>query len=426
MMNYNENNVLEMDTLEFAKWIEKKFLEGLNKAQICNYFWKLQDTVQNINNMMMEDSIAKRTGEISRNPQLHGFLFEKLHVYMFNVRATWLHKDFRAYELPVDGGAYGKNSVDIGIYRIDKNGQKIGNALRKYQGKCCQNADATITAIKSGDYRNQRLLVPENQIEKVKEGCSAQKTVTDCIEYDGVKSTPLRYEKLKEMQNAMQSGDFNNVDLSMFRNQELIVMGVLGVGKQVAVDVLFRGIGTVVNHIILKSTDSLENDLKDNGKELLWDAAKHSVAEILQMEIGKQSKLLPEVLKDVPSDQIKPVSYIISEVLIDGIRIGYGYKTGEYSEVEAYAEAMKVIIKAACTLGGTIAAGAFTEGTAAPIGSVIGGITGDIIIKLIGEENLKVAANGCLELKEKAKEQIVSIENNMEKLTQKSMILEEC
>lgn len=392
-----KTDVANMNELEFANWIEETFLDGFNKIQICEYFKKIYDEVNNINKMLRETSIAARTGEISRNPQLHGFLFEKLHVYIFNAKATLAHKNFRAYVLPIDGGGFGKNSVDLSI-------RENGKIMRNYQGKCCMNAEASIKAFAHGDYRNQRYLVCEGQVEDVKKACSSYKTVVDCIEYDGISSKPLNYSQVKEMQYALQSGDFTNVDLSIFTRKEMILMGIDAVGKSIVIDALFRIASLTVRHVFLHTETGLKEDILHEAKELGWDAAKLALSVELNTEIGLKNKYIPNFLKELPNEQIGMVSYGICGLFVDVLRAGCGYATGQYSEVEAYAQVIRSVIKNVCALVGGGVAGLLTEGTGTVWGSVFGGVLGELLVNKIGQERLEKAAQGCIALKDKGKE----------------------
>ncbi len=394
-----KTDVANMNEFEFTNWIEETFLDGLNKIQICEYFKKLYDEVNKINKTLRVTSIAARTGEISRNPQLHGFLFEKLHVYIFNAKAALAHKNFRAYVLPIDGGGFGKNSVDISIRELGTN--KI---LRNYQAKCCANAEAAIKAFEHGDYRNQRYLVCEGQVEDVKKACSSYKSVVDCIEYDGISSNPLNYSKVKEMQYAMQSGDFSNVDLSMYNRREMIKAGLMAVGESLAIDALFRGVSLAVKHLFLHTETGFKEDFLYEVKELGWDAVKLALSAELNTEIGLKKEYLPNFLKELPNEQIGTVSYIICGLFVDVLRAGCGYATGEYSEVEAYAQVIRSVIKNVCALVGGGVAGLLTEGTGTVWGSVFGGVLGELLVNKIGQERLEKAAQGCIALKDKGKE----------------------
>ena len=412
-------DVFSLSERDFTLWLENNVLNELNKVQMCSYFYKVQSTIDDINRLLRRTSLAASTGEISRNPQLHGFLFEKLHAYTFNARAILAGKDFRAFVLPVDGGGFGKNSVDLAIYKIDINGNKIGHPLKVFQAKCCINPAATIKAFFDGDYRNQRLLVPNGQVAEVKAGCSASKTVTDIIEYDGIASTPQKYSDAKEIQNALLSGDFENIDWSMYSNSDLVSIGVQSVGKTVAVDALFRTVSVIVEHTILDSENSIKNDIKTNAKELGWDAAKAGVAEALSLAIAKKSEYVPKFLLELPNDMVAPVTFEIGSVVVDAVRAGYGYATGEYSEAEAYSRVIQSVIKSACAIGGGAIAGALSDGSLTIVGSVGGSLVGEAIVLAIGQDNFLKAAQGCIYLKNGAKNLVIEGKDNLLSLVEK-------
>lgn len=394
-----ENDGIDMDELDFAEEIKRTFLNGLNQIQICEYFKKLNDNVININKILRETSIASRTGEISRNPQLHGFLFEKLHVYTFNAKAALAHKNFRAYVLPVDGGGFGKNSVDISIRELGTN-----KVLRNYQAKCCKDVESTVKAFEQGNYRNQRYLVCKNQVEDVKQLSSSGKSVGDFIEYDGIRSTPQKYSEVKEIQYALQSGDFENVDLSMWSAQELTLMGIEAVGKEVCVDAILRVVILVINHALLHTKTGIQEDIVFNAKELGWDAVKCFINTGLKSVIGTKAKYLPDFLKNVSADQIRIITCVSSELLVDVVRAGYNYHVGKYSDVEASTLIVRSVIKGVCALTGAAIAGVFTEGVGVEVGRILGEMLGEVILYEIGQERLEKAVQGCIALGNKGKE----------------------
>ena len=410
-MANNDFDVLTHDELELANWIEKNFLDGMNKTQICSYFMDLQNKVEKINIALRESSLAISTGVISKNPQLHGFLFEKIHVYTFNVKAALAHKNFRAFVLPIDGGGFGKNSVDIVIKNT-----KTGKILKKYQAKCCATAEATIQAFLHGNYRNQRYLVAKGQVDDVKKACSASKSVTDSIAYGGISSTPQQYSKVKEIQNALQSGDFSKIDLSMFTNKELILVGVQHVGKTVAVDAIFRTLLIAFDQVVLGSNKNVKDEIKENVAEVAWDAPKLGCTDAVSMAFAKNVEKLPELLQKIPKDQITPVSYELCSVVIDVIRVGLMYSNGECSEIEAYSKVIQSVIKTACAITGGAIAGALSEGSLSVVGSIVGRICGEVIVAKIGDENFIKAAKGIKALKDNVVEYITCGTEKLEQL----------
>ena len=398
MSQYNRNEIYELDEEGFAEWIEKNIVESMSKSQICGYFRNIYYLIKKLNNDLYFNSIASSTGHISNNPNLHGFLFEKLHVYTFNVKAILAHKNFRAYILPIDGGGFGKNSVDISIRTIGSN-----KVLKNYQAKCCKDVLATINAILNGDYHNQRLLICNNQVDDVKKSFSSARTVADCIEYDGIRSTPQNYSDVKAIQNALQSGDFSSLDLNMFSNKELILMSLQGLGKVVVVDAILRGIITCIRQGLSLSNKTLADDLKNQAKELSWDALRAGITQGIVLSIGKNVNIIPSVIKEIPSDILNPAIYETVGIITDTIRAGLDYSNGKIEEVEAYEKIIRSVIVSACSISGGAIAGVITDGGMAIPGSIAGKLIGEVIVQHIGDENLEKAANGCIEIKNKIK-----------------------
>lgn len=179
--------------------IDSRVLDSVSKVQLSEYFGKVISTIAH-GNKNIQRAVTKVSGGINMNPSLHGFIFEQIHAATFNARAAAKGSDIRAFVLfPKSGERYAKNSVDIVI----KNIKNRHNTLQRYQAKACSESSITIKAIQSGNYNNQRLLVPEYQVESVR-NVFPGKTVTDRLSYDGIESEPISYSTAKYWQEAVQ------------------------------------------------------------------------------------------------------------------------------------------------------------------------------------------------------------------------------
>lgn len=188
--------------------ISSRVLDSIPKAEMMEYFGRIMNVI-NHGNRDIKRAATTISGEINMNPSLHGFLFEKIHAAVFNANAAAKKSPLRAV-IPRPKGGYAKNSVDI--YIINKNNKHY--PLQRYQAKCCSDADATIRAVRNGNYNNQRLLVPEPQAKAVQTEFP-NKTVTDRISYNGIESNPITHSQVKDYQDALQNGYDFKLDLGI-------------------------------------------------------------------------------------------------------------------------------------------------------------------------------------------------------------------
>lgn len=112
-----------------------------------------------------------------------------------------------------------RNSVDVTIRDI------VSNEKQRFQLKFGKDAKATIDLIERGNYNNQRIIVPSEQLEEVQAHFRAkgpQKTITDHIEAFGVKGKSFTKEEMKSLQKAAQEdGIMPSMDYSHYSTKEL-------------------------------------------------------------------------------------------------------------------------------------------------------------------------------------------------------------
>ena len=184
-------------------WFEEKIQDAFHNLPINEYGNKVAtyDRALFQSNEQMLRTLQRKDGGVNQNPNLDGFIAEQQHVNDFNEAAA---VDGTEYTAKVQGPSphgYTKNSFDIVIT------DKAGKIVHQYQAKFCKDYKATIKAIRSGDYTNQRLLVPTEQLDEVQKAFP-NKTVTDHIGGSGevkTKSKALSKADVKKMQLDAQS-----------------------------------------------------------------------------------------------------------------------------------------------------------------------------------------------------------------------------
>ena len=185
---------------------------------------------QQVGNEIFKRALTK-AGEVSQNPNLNGFIAENWHELTFNFNAKAAGSAYRAKALIPEHG-YAKNSMDLGIY---KNGE--GWAAGRYQAKYGNTPEATLSYKNHGNYRGQKLLVPDGQEQSIKGA------VNKITAPDGVSSDPISKAKAVEMQNHMQDGTFKKYQAAQLAKGAAVEMAkgaVIGAVLTVGIEAVTR------------------------------------------------------------------------------------------------------------------------------------------------------------------------------------------
>lgn len=152
---------------------------------------------------------------------LDGFIAEQQHVNDFNAQAAPENKNYRAYvQEPAIGKGYTKNSFDIVIK------DSSGKIIHPYQSKFGKDAAATIRLLKSGNYYNQTILVPTEQVAEVQKAFP-NKTVTDHIggtDKISTKSRGLTKADVKRQQlEAQEKNQIRDTNWNSYNTKKLAI-----------------------------------------------------------------------------------------------------------------------------------------------------------------------------------------------------------
>ena len=232
----------------------------LGQTAVNNYIGNIDRAIENAN-ANIQDTILRQDGYINQNPNLDGFIAESHHANTYNIDAATKELKLRAEDLKPD--VYGKNSVDIVIKKVSNGSEEI---VRKYQAKFGKDAKATESYFKDklGDfkYRFQRKLVSSDQVNDIPNG-------VDKIEYGGAKSKPISKSEIKNMQEKVQSGDKNALDLS-FKND----VSTHEVLKRVGYKAVRNGIYSGAIAVGVNIGKKIITGEKINGEEVVETAIK--------------------------------------------------------------------------------------------------------------------------------------------------------
>jgi ribosomal protein S8 len=204
-------------------WFSKKVQEasiGQSINEYGNYLSSIDNSIKNANAQMLR-VVTNMDGSINQNMNLDGFMAEQHHVNSFNMNSKLNGSNYKAEVLvPKAGETYGKNSFDVVIR--DNNGKIV----HQYQMKYGATAQDTIRMIKNGNYNNQRIVVPPEQLDEVRKGVPSKTIVSSIGGTDLVNtaSNPLRKDEAKKNQlDVQKEGIIRKEDWNHFKTKELTV-----------------------------------------------------------------------------------------------------------------------------------------------------------------------------------------------------------
>lgn len=374
----------------------KKITSNMSTRETVKYLNELDEGIKNAN-VSLHQTITTKLGKINRNLNLDGFIAETHHANSFNLQAKLKGSEYHAEVLvPKPGKTYAKNSVDIVIK------DKTGKVIERYQSKYGKTAEDTIRMINNGNYNNQRLLVPAEQVEEVQKAFP-NKTVSSTIGSGDVKSTPLSKSDAKGIQKEAQSGNWNDLNWNEYKTKDLAI----GIGKQAgyaAIQGAAIGVGIDVatkvwNGEEIKGEEVVEQALI-SGADFGIKAATAGA-----LKVGVEKGIIKVIPKGTPAGIIANIAY----VGIENAKIGCKVATGELTIQEGMEQMEQTTVS---TVAG-LAAGAKGTVIGAQIGIIfgpggvaVGGFIGGTVGYIAGSEVAKNIVKGVQKVREKAKDTI--------------------
>ncbi|MGL4730874.1 MAG: hypothetical protein ACRCW0_04745 [Clostridium sp.] len=372
----------------------KQATANMTTAQTAEYLHGLDEAIKSANKSMYNTIITK-SGAVNQNFNLDGFIAEQHHANTFNLEANLKGSEYRAEVLkPKNGQTYGKNSVDIVVK------DKTGKIVERYQAKYGQTADETIKMIKKGDYNNQRLLVPEKQVEEVQKAFP-NKTVVASVGSGDIKSKPLEKIEAKELQNEAQSGNWNDLNWNEYKSKDLAI----SIGKQAGYAAIQgAAIGAGIE-LATKVWNGEEIKTEEVVEQALVSGADFGVkaATAGALKVGVEKGIVKVIPKGTPAGTIANIAY----VGIENVKILGKVATGELTVKEGLNKMEQTTVATvagiAASAKGT-AIGATIGTVLGPIGTAIGGFVGGTVGYIAGSKVAEMVVKGGQRVREKAKE----------------------
>lgn len=371
----SEMDISEGSNLDTATSIGKT----LGQTAVNNYIGNIDKAIENAN-ANMQDTILRQDGYINQNPNLDGFIAESHHANTFNVDAATKELKLRAEDLKPD--VYGKNSVDIVIKKVSNGCEET---VRKYQAKFGKNAEATESYFrdKLGDfkYHFQKKLVSSDQVNDIPNG-------VDKIEYGGAESKPISKSEIKNMQEKVQSGDKNALDLS-FKNDVSTHEVLKRVGYKAVRNGIYSGAIAVGMNIGKKVITGEEIDGEEVVETAIKTGATTGVTTVVHGAMTAAAK--KGILKGAfaKSTFVSAVAFSAVETVSTVYKVGTGemsLKEGVDSLVETFttgAVIAKAMAVTSATITGALGAGALVTTVATVAAGAVVATVGTAVAKPI-------------------------------------------
>ena len=200
------------------RWLADKMQEASVGMAVNEYGYVLKsmDDMLYQKNMELADALQRSAdGHIKMSPNLDGNIAENM-----IAKSTELSGFLQGKNIKVEvRDVFTKNSVDVRATNLNT------GKYQNYQLKFGKDAKATIALIERGNYNNQRIIVPTEQLEEVQahfEAKGSNKTISDHIDAWGAKGKKFTKEEMKKLQDiAQEDGIMPSMNYSHYQTKDL-------------------------------------------------------------------------------------------------------------------------------------------------------------------------------------------------------------
>ena len=348
-------------------------------------------------NMELANALSRsKDGHIMMSPNLDGNIAEHMIADSAELSAVLQGKNVSVEVL----NSHAANSVDVRAKNLDT------GEWQNYQLKFGKDARATIDLLERGNYNNQRIIVPSEQLEEVQAHFQAKgssKTITDHIEAWGAKGKSFTKEDMKALQENAQSQNAAPAhDWSHYQTKDL----ALNIGKNAGVMGILSAAVTTGFHVVSKifKGEKIDKDeLVENAIKTGVDTSVKTVA-AGTLTVAVKKGILKCISKATPAGVIANIAC----VGIENVKVLAKVASGELSVTKGIDQMGRVTtstVGGLCGMakGATVGAGI---GAAVPIlgaplavaGGLVGGMVGYFAGSKAGDvmyEAVKKVASGA-------------------------------
>lgn len=369
--------------------------KGMSVNKFGNYLYEIDSNLASCNKQMQDTILSKKNCL-----NLDGFIAEQQQVNDFNREAVLKGSPYRASVCVPENGRYKKNSVDVEIHNVKTN-QK---GVERYQLKYGKDAKTTIELIKRGDYRNQRLVVPTEQVAEVQQAFP-NKTVTDHIggsEKIDISSRPLSKMQIKQIQSGVQeNGVFPTTDWNTYQTKELAINIGKNAGKA-GISAAFMGMGMNLAKKVFSGekieADEVVKEAIETGSDTCVKAAAGGALKVAS-EKGAVSILPP----GTPAGTLAKIAC----VGVENVKILWKVAKGDLT----MSKAMEHMGHTSVSMYAGLSAGAIGTGIGAAalswipvVGPLVGGVVGGTVGYMAGSKFGEKIFNGAKKVVKKGVE----------------------
>lgn len=343
---------------------------NMTAQESMEYMRSLDNALADANSKMYQ-TILTKSGLVSQNPNLDGYIAEQHHAQTFNLNAAARGSKFRARVVEPEG-TYNKNGVDVVVEDTT-----TGKIVSRYQSKYCKDSSSTEAAFESGDYRGQQKLTPSDQ--------EIGKKSTNVIKApDGTASDPLTKADAGKMRDEAQSGKWNELNWNEYKAKDLAI----GIGKQAGKAGIIGAAFGAVTEVASKAINGEEINGKDVAKAAIRGGADASVKTVVAgaLKVGVEKGVIKALPKGTPLE----VYSTIACVGVENAKIAAKVAAGKLSVPEALSQSADVTVSGITgAMGSALGKKAVTSiiskigatiGTAfGPVGTAIGGVVGSVV-----------------------------------------------
>ena len=351
-------------------WLADKLQEASVGMSVNEYGKTLQqiDDVLYAKNAEIAEALSRNSdGHIMMSPNLDGNIAENMIAKTTELSASLQGKNISVEVLE----SHTANSVDVRAINHDT-GQ-----YQNYQLKFGKDAKATIDLLERGNYNNQRIVVPTEQLDEVQayfKEKGSSKTITDHIDAWGAEGKPFTKEEMKALQEKAQNeGTAPEMDYSHYQTKDL----AMNIGKNAGVMALQAAAVTTGITIINK----ICNGEKVEGDELVEMAIKTGAdTSIKTVTAGTlQVAIRKGIIRFIPKGTPAGVIANVACVGIENVKVLVKVAKGELSVTKGLDQMGRVTVSMVgglCGMAEGAAIGASMTGWIPVVGPALAVATG--------------------------------------------------
>lgn len=352
------------------RWLADKLEESCTGMAVHEYGQTLQsiDNFLYEKNMELSEALQRSAdGQIKLSPNLDGNIAENM-----IAKTTELSGYLQGKNIKVEvRDVFTENSVDVRAINLDT------GKYQNYQLKFGKDAKATIDLIERGNYNNQQIIVPSEQLEEVQahfKSKGSEKTISDHIEAWGAKGKSFTKQEMKDLQTkAQEEGIAPEMDYNHFQTKDL----AMSIGKSAGIMALQNVAITTGLNIAMKAFKGERIDSDELVETAIKTGADTSVKVVTAgtLKVAVEKGIIQIIPKATPAGVIANIAC----VGIENAKILYKIATGELTLTKGIDQMGRVsvsMIGGLCGIAKGAALGALATAWIPVIGAPLAVVTG--------------------------------------------------